>query len=111
MVSNQVTQGTGSDSLARLKRLLKYWSKSRVEAEGPDGKERVRRIPFSGLQRASDAARRLFCLAPEGLRQFLALACVARLAEIAADIGAALAPWPAPKSNSNAAHSGISTVS
>jgi hypothetical protein len=41
----------------------------------------------------------------------LALAGVARLAEIAADIGAALAPWPAPKIDSNAFHSGISTVS
>jgi len=39
------------------------------------------------------------------------LAGVAPLAEIAADIGPALAPWPAPKSNSNAAHSSISTVS
>ncbi|HWH90459.1 MAG TPA: hypothetical protein VNV64_01560, partial [Candidatus Binatia bacterium] len=41
----------------------------------------------------------------------LALASVARLAEIAADIGAALAPWPVPKLDSNAAHSSISTVS
>src|SRR5207247_2363477 len=32
------------------------------EAEGADGKKRARRIPFSGLQRASDAARRPFCL-------------------------------------------------
>jgi hypothetical protein len=41
----------------------------------------------------------------------LALAGVARLAEIAADIGTALAPLPAPKIDSNAAHSSISTVS
>jgi hypothetical protein len=39
------------------------------------------------------------------------VAGVARLAEIAADIGAALAPWPVPKLDSNAAHSSISTVS
>ena len=49
---------------------MKYRDGSRVGAEGANGKERVRRIPFSGLQRASDAARRLFCLAPEGLRRF-----------------------------------------
>jgi len=35
---------------------LKYWDGSRVEAEGADGKERMRRIPFSGLQRMSDVA-------------------------------------------------------
>jgi len=49
---------------------LKYWDGSRVEAEGADGKERMRRIPFSGLQRTSDAARRPFCFAPEELRRF-----------------------------------------
>ena len=36
-----------------------------------------------GLQRASDAARRPFCLAPHGFAFFLALADVARLAEMA----------------------------
>jgi hypothetical protein len=41
----------------------------------------------------------------------LALADVARLAGIAADIGAALASWPAPKIDGNAFHSSISTVS
>jgi hypothetical protein len=41
----------------------------------------------------------------------LALADVARLAQIAADIGAALAPWPAPKIDSNATHSSTSKVS
>jgi len=39
-----------------------------------------------------------FCLAPVPVALILALAGVARLAEIAADIGAALAPWPTPKS-------------
>jgi hypothetical protein len=47
---------------------LKYWNGPRVEAEGADDKERVRRIPYSGLQRTSDAASRPFRLAPEGLR-------------------------------------------
>ncbi len=69
-----------------------------METEGANGKERVRRIPFSGLQRASDAARRFFRLVPCRVASLLPLAGVARLAEIAADIGAALAPWPAPKS-------------
>jgi len=42
----------------------------------------------------------------------LALAGVARWAEIAADIGAALrAPWPTPKSPATRPHSSISTVS
>ena len=39
-----------------------------------------------------------FCLAPGEVASILALAGVARLAEIVADIGTALAPWPAPKS-------------
>lgn len=45
-----------------------------------DGKERMRRIPFSGLQRASDAARRFFRLAPFGVASLLPLAGVAPLA-------------------------------
>ncbi len=51
-------------------RSLKYWNGPRVEAEGADGKERARRIPTAGCNEASDAARRSFCLAPEGLRRF-----------------------------------------
>ena len=52
-------------------------------------------------QRAVTTERRRqlpFCLAPRRVALILALACVARLAEIAADIGTALAPWPTPKS-------------
>jgi hypothetical protein len=41
----------------------------------------------------------------------LALACVARLAEIAADIGTALRALASTKIHSNAAHSSFSTVS
>jgi hypothetical protein len=41
----------------------------------------------------------------------LALACVARLAEIAADIGTALRALANAKIHSNATHSSISTVS
>ncbi|PYJ90999.1 MAG: hypothetical protein DME20_05435 [Verrucomicrobia bacterium] len=77
---------------------MKYWNGSRVEAEGADGKKRARRIPFSGLQRASDAARRPFCLAPAGLRRFWRWPVLLAWPRSAADIGAALAPWPASKS-------------
>jgi len=52
-----------------------------------------------------------FCLAPSRVALILALACVARLAEIALDIGAALRALANAKIHSNAAHSSISTVS
>jgi len=52
-----------------------------------------------------------FCLAPSTVALILALACVARLAEIALDIGAALRALANAKIHSNAAHSSISTVS
>jgi hypothetical protein len=76
---------------------LKYWSGPRVEAEESDGKERGRRIPIVGC---NDQATRPAAPLPRARRvaPILALAGVARWAEIAADIGAALAPWPAPKS-------------
>jgi hypothetical protein len=52
-----------------------------------------------------------FCLAPFRVALILALACVARLAEIAADIGSALRALANAKIHSNATHSSISTVS
>src|SRR6266446_10998512 len=52
-----------------------------------------------------------FCLAPSRVAWILVLACVARLAEIAADIGAALRALASTKIHSNAAHSSFSTVS
>src|SRR6266516_1671249 len=52
-----------------------------------------------------------FCLAPSRVALILALACVARLAEIAADIGTALRALASAKIHSNAAHSSFSTVS
>jgi len=52
-----------------------------------------------------------FCLAPSRVALILALACVARLAEIAVDIGAALRALANAKIYSNATHSSISTVS
>ena len=52
-----------------------------------------------------------FCLAPSRVALILALACVARLAQIAADIGAALRALASTKIHSNAAHSSFPTVS
>ena len=52
-----------------------------------------------------------FCLAPSTVALILALACVARLAEIAVDIGAALRALANTKIYSNATHSSIATVS
>src|SRR6267143_6441793 len=52
-----------------------------------------------------------FCLAPTRVAWILALACVARLAEIAVDIGTALRALANAKIRSNATHPSISTVS
>ena len=52
-----------------------------------------------------------FCLVPSTVVLILALAFVARLAEIAVDIGAALRALANAKIHSNAAHPSISTVS
>src|SRR5438067_7878951 len=52
-----------------------------------------------------------FCLAPSTVALILALAFVARWAEIAADIGAALRALANAKIHSNAIHSSISTAS
>jgi hypothetical protein len=62
-----------------FRRLLKYWNGSRLDAEGVDGKERATQ-PDALLRRARRVA------------SLLVLAGVARLAEIASDIGMALAP-------------------
>src|SRR5207248_7955210 len=65
-------------------------------------------------QRAATTERRRqlpFCLAPATVALILALAGVARWAEIAADIGAALRALANAKIHSNATHSSISTVS
>jgi len=90
-----ISRKLGATILAR--RLLKYWSGPRVEAEGMDGKERVRRIPAAGC---NDRATRPAALLPRACRvaSIFPLAGVARLVEIAADIDTAFAPWPARKS-------------
>src|SRR4029077_7385648 len=80
-------------------------------------RERGRRILGAGC---NDRAKRSaecfrgqlpFCLAPSTVALILALAGVARWAEIAADIGAALRALANAKIHSNATHSSISTVS
>ena len=78
----------------------------------------MRRSPAAGWNERVDAAspesvqgQLPFCLAPSRVALILALACVANLAEIAADIGAALRALARPKIHSNAAHPSISTVS
>jgi len=76
-----------------------------------DGKERGRRIPASGAVTTERRRQLPFCLAPSTVALILALARVARLAEIAADIGAALRALANAKIHSNATHSSISTVS
>ena len=68
----------------------------------------------ASLQWAGTTERRRhqpFSLAPSTVALILALACVARLAEIAPDIGAALRALANAKIHSNATHSSISTVS
>jgi len=65
-------------------------------------------------QRAVTTERRRqrpFCLAPASVALILALAGVARWAEIAADIGSALRALANAKIHSNAIHPSISTVS
>ena len=65
-------------------------------------------------QRAATSERRgqlPFCRVPSRVALILALASVARLAEIAADIGTALRALANAKIHSNAAHPSISTVS
>ena len=70
----------------------------------------MRRIP-AGAVTNERRSQLPFCLAPSRVALILALAFVARLAEIAADIGAALRALASAKIHSNAAHSSISTVS
>jgi len=75
-----------------------------------DGKERARRIP-AGAVTSKRRSQLPFCLAPSRVALILALAFVARWAEIAADIRAALRALANAKIYSNATHSRISTVS
>src|SRR5207302_9512462 len=91
-------------------RLLKYWSRSRVEAEGMDGEERVRRIPAWGCNERATRPAALSASRPEGCVDFGAgRRCsldrdrcgYRRCARVLANA----------KIDSNAAHFSISTVS
>src|SRR6476660_4296314 len=96
-----------------LRGRLKSREGSRESALGRLARRTRGSIPAAGCDRACNAARRpnalsarpphqppLFPSATSARRvaSLLAMAGVARLAEIAADIGAALAPCPTPKS-------------
>ena len=76
-----------------------------------DGKEQARRIPAGSVTSKRRSSQLPFCLAPSRVALILALACVARLAEIAADIGTPLRALASTKIHSNAAHASFSTVS
>src|SRR6267142_4541617 len=92
------------------RRLLKYWNGSRVEAEGRMARSEGGASPLVAV--TTKRRRQLpFCLAPSTVALILLLACVARLAEIAVDIGAALRALANAKIHSNATHPSISTVS
>src|SRR6266446_5930791 len=96
--------------LRRARRLLKYWSGSRVEAEGRMARSEGGASPQGAV--TTERRRQLpFCLAPSTVALILALACVARLAEITADIDTALRALANANIYSNATHCSISTVS
>jgi hypothetical protein len=76
---------------------LQSWDGSRVEADGQMARTERGATRLVGCnERTTPPTARL--ARAHGVASILALAFVARLAEIAADIGAALAPWPMPKS-------------
>jgi hypothetical protein len=98
------------------RRLMKYWSGSRVEAEGRMARNEAGASP----QRAVTTERRrqlAFCLAPLPVALILTLAFFTRWAEVragravAADIDAALRASANAKIHSNATHSSNSSVS
>src|SRR5205809_7218028 len=90
---------SGKFCAAIARRLLKYPCAPRERALG----RMARRERGAGpLRPVTSEQRRQVAQSSLALRvdSLLALAGVARWAEIATDIGAALAPWPGPKSNS-----------
>jgi hypothetical protein len=94
---------------------LKKWNGSRVEAEGQMARSKRGASPH-GAVTSKRRSQLLFCLAPSRVALILALACIARLAEIAAisAMPVRLGPLRAlasTKIHGNAAHSSFSTVS
>ena len=89
---------------------MKCWHGLRVEAKGRMARSEGCASPKWAV--TTERRRQLpFCFAPSTVALILALACVARLAEIAADIGTAFRALANAKIHSNATHSSISTVS
>ena len=83
---------------------MKCWSGSRVEAKGRMARSEGGASPSRSCGITTEQRRQLpFCLAPAMVALILALAFVARWAEIAADIGAALRALANAKIHSNAA--------
>ena len=89
---------------------MKKWNGSRVEAERQMARSKRGASP-QGAVTSKRRSQLPFCLAPSRVALILALACVARLAEIATNIGTALHALASTKIHSNAAHSSFSTVS
>ena len=89
---------------------MKNWDGPRVGVEWRIGKRQGRRIPLWAVtnERRSQSP---FYLAPSTVALILVLACVARMAEIAADIGPALRVLANAKIHGNATRPNISTVS
>ena len=104
----------------KFRRLLKYWGWVAHRGRRADGKERGRRGTPSrscgitterrGQPRVLSGPAALLPRALDGCVDF-GLAGVARWAEIAVDIGAALCALANAKIHSNASHPSISTVS
>ena len=79
---------------------MKKWNGSRVEAEGQMARSKRGASPSRNGGITSKRRSQLpFCLAPSRVALILAPKAfgVARLAEIAADIGTTFAPWPIPQ--------------
>src|SRR5215467_13808117 len=88
------------------RRLLKCWHGSRVEAKGRMARSEGGASPKWAV--TTERRRQLpFCFGPLTVALILAAACVARLAEIAADIGTAFRALANAKIHSNATHSSI----
>ena len=89
---------------------MKNWNGPRVDAKGRMARSKGGASPQWAVTTERRSQSPSF-LAPSTVALILALACVARLAEIAADIGTALRALANAKIHSNATHSSISTVS
>src|SRR6476619_1484115 len=83
-----------SERIFDLRGRLKSREGSRESALGRLARRTRGSIPAAGCDRACNAARRPKALSPVGLPRFWRWPALLALAEIAADIGAAIAPCP-----------------